>query len=123
MASKESLVSRIGGSAGAFPRTPPTLPVAAAPPNCVVADILTILSHTNSESSCNVGSVKLRVRWSAPRAVPITIEFAATAELVTRVGVALTGGGGSAGGNIWPAVEVDEEAGAAPLPPPLPLLL
>lgn len=93
-----------------FPRAPPTVPVAAAPPNCVVADILTMLSHTSSESSCNVGSVKLRVRWSAPSDVPITIELAATAELVTRVGVALTGGGGRGGGNIWPVV-VDPVAG------------
>lgn len=95
----------MGGSAGVFPRAPPTVPVAAAPPNCVVADILTMLSHTNSESSCNVGSVRLRVRWSAPSDVPITMELAATAELVTRVGVALTGGGGSGGGNIWPVVD------------------
>lgn len=67
-----------------------------------------------------MGSVRLRVRWSAPRAVPITIEFAATAELVIRVGVVeLTGGGGSGGGNICPLVVV----AATPLPPTAPALL
>lgn len=115
VASRESLVSLMGGSAGAFPRTPPTLPVAAAPLNSVVADILTMLSHTNSLSSCRVGSNRLRVRSTAPSSDPITIELAATAELVTNIGVVLTGGGGSAGGNICPADVVGTAVGPAKL--------
>lgn len=101
VAKRESFVSRIGGSAAVLP--PPVLL-----PNWLT-DKLTMLSHTNSASSCRVGSVRLLVSWSEPSTVPTSIAFADAVEFVTSVEDVA----------VEEEVDVEEAAGTGWMPLPL----